>query len=59
MATKEVLNQFKTNPYPLYRVNELRNIVFIIYVYDTLTIGDKPKSINNMKLNQWVNYINS
>ena len=42
--------QCNTYPSLLYRVNELGNLIFIVYIDDTLTIGDKPSLVDMIEL---------
>ena len=42
MNIKAGFKQFKTYPCLLYIVNELGTVIFIVYIYDTLTIRYKP-----------------
>ena len=48
MTLKEGSKQQKTEPCILYRVNELRTAIFIVYVDDTLGIGDKPELMDTI-----------
>ena len=42
MSPKVGFKKRNTDPCLLYRLNELWNVIFIVYVYGTMKIGDKP-----------------
>ena len=46
MTLKAGYKKCKTEPCLLYRINELGNVIFILYKDDTLKIGDKPASVD-------------
>ena len=41
--------KIKIDPFILYRVNELRTLIVIVYVDDTLEIGGKPALMNTIE----------
>ena len=49
MTLKAGFNQYKTYPCILYRIYELGTVIFIIYVDDTLKIGDKPELMDTIE----------
>ena len=46
MTLKAGFKQCKTDTCLLYRWNELRAVIIIVYVDDTMAIGDKPELMN-------------
>ena len=42
MTLKAGFKQCKTDPCLLYIINELENLIFVVYVFYTLSIGGKP-----------------
>ena len=46
MTLKAGYKKCKTETCLLYRINELGNVIFILYKDDTLKIGDKPASVD-------------
>ena len=49
MTQKAVFKQCNTDPCILYRVNELRTAIFIVYIDDTLEIGVRPALIDTIE----------
>ena len=48
MTLKAGFKKFKTGPCLLYILNELGTIIVIVYVDNTLEIGDKPAFMNKI-----------
>ena len=49
MTLKAGFKQCKTDPSLLWRVNKLETVIVIVYVYDTLEIGDKPTLMDTIE----------
>ena len=43
------LKQCKINPCLIYRVNELRTTIVVVYIDDKLVIGEKPKLMDTIE----------
>ena len=50
MYPKKGIKQWKTDPCIIYRENKLGTVIVIVYVEDTLGIGNEPALMNIIEL---------